>query len=67
MIAMIRLSWDEADRRLTLHARQGSYPGMPGSREFRIVMGDGPYNRPASEALSARTVIYEGREISINL
>ena len=27
---MIRLSWDEATRRLTLHDREGSYPGMPG-------------------------------------
>ncbi len=65
--AMIRLSWDGATRCLTLHARQGSYPGMPSSREFRIVMGDSPYNQATPEASSARTVLYEGREISINL
>jgi alpha-D-xyloside xylohydrolase len=65
--AMIRVSWDEAAQRVTFHARQGSYPGMPRSREFRIVMGNGPYNRPASEGSSAPSVIYEGREISIDL
>jgi alpha-D-xyloside xylohydrolase len=65
--AMIRLSWDETRRRLTLHNRQGHYPGMPISRVFRIVIGDSPYNHLSSEAASARTVLYEGHEISIDL
>jgi hypothetical protein len=50
---MIRASWDEAARRLTLHDRQRCYPGMPGSREFRIVIGDGPYDHLSSEASEA--------------
>jgi alpha-D-xyloside xylohydrolase len=65
--AMIHLSWDEATRRLTLHERQGSYSGMPGSREFRIFIGEVPYNYPSSETTPARTVLYEGREINIDL
>jgi len=65
--AMIRLSWDETTRRLTLHDRQGNFPGMPISRVFRIVIGDSPYNHLSSEASSARTVLYEGQEISIDL
>jgi alpha-D-xyloside xylohydrolase len=65
--AMIRLSWNEANQRLTLHDRQGSYPGMPGSRKFRIVIGDGTNNHPSSEASSTRTVLYEGHEIGIDL
>ncbi len=65
--AMLRLSWDDATRRLTLHDRQGGYPGMPSSREFRIVIGDGPYNHPLSETSSARTIRYEGQEITIDL
>jgi alpha-D-xyloside xylohydrolase len=64
--AMIPLSWDEATRRLTLHDRQGSYPGMPASREFRIVVGNSPYI-VASDGISTRTIFYEGREISIEL
>ena len=47
--AMIRVSWDEAARRLTLHDRQKCYPGMPSSREFRIVIGGGLYDQLSSE------------------
>ncbi|MBI5929908.1 MAG: DUF5110 domain-containing protein [Chloroflexi bacterium] len=65
--ATIRIAWDEALRRLTLHNRQGNYPGMPNSREFRIVMGGGLYNPFLPETSSVRTVLYEGQEISIDL
>jgi alpha-D-xyloside xylohydrolase len=65
--ATIRLSWDEAARRLTLHDRQGSYPGMPASREFRIVMGDSPNHQPVPEGMSSRTVLYEGQELRLDL
>ena len=60
--ATIRISWDEAARRLTLHERQGSYPGMPVSREFRIVMGDNP-----DKGSPSGTVRYDGREVSLDL
>jgi alpha-D-xyloside xylohydrolase len=65
--AMIRLSWDETNRRLTLYERQGDFPGMPVSREFRIVMGDRSHDDLLSETLPARTVLYEGRKIIIDL
>jgi alpha-D-xyloside xylohydrolase len=65
--AMIRISWDEIARCLKLHDRQGSYPGMPNSREFRIVIGDSPYDHLISQTPSARTILYEGREITIDL
>jgi alpha-D-xyloside xylohydrolase len=65
--AMIRLSWDEAARRLTLHDRQGGYPGIPDSREFRIIMGDKPHKPLLSQTSLVRTVLYEGREITIDL
>ena len=65
--ATIRLSWDEASRHLTLHERQGSYPGMPGSREFRIVIVDGENSQPTSDASSSRVVRYEGRQISLDV
>ena len=65
--AMIRFSWDHVRRRLTIHDRQGSYPGMPPSREFRIVQGNTPYNPLAAETTSAQTVVYEGQEISVAL
>ncbi len=64
---MIRIAWDDAARRLTLYDRQGDYPGMPNSRVFRIISGDSPYDPLSAQAPSVQTVLYEGREISIDL
>lgn len=64
--SITRLSWDETTRRLTLHEREGRYPGMPGSREFRIILVDGLHNQPVPDGSSPQTVLYEGREISLN-
>ncbi len=64
--AMIGISWDEIAHRLTLHDRQGSYPGMPDAREFHIVINDGANTSTSSEAASMRTVLYAGREISLD-
>ena len=61
--ATIRVSWDESARRLTLHARQGSYPGMPTTREFRVSVGGGLNDAPSA----SQTVVYDGREISLIL
>lgn len=63
--AVIRLSWHDASRKLTLHEREGSYPGMPATREFRLILADGL--NPVSEASPSKTVRYEGKEISIEL
>lgn len=57
--ATIQLSWDEGVQRLTLHERQGSYAGMPTTREFRIVIA-------RQEQASSQTVRYEGHAISID-
>jgi alpha-D-xyloside xylohydrolase len=65
--AMTLISWDESSRRLRLHERQGSYPGMPVARRFRIVMGDTPYSHASSQGTPMRTVLYEGLEIRIDL
>ena len=34
------LTWDDSARVLTIGARQGSYPGMPQSQTYRVVLGD---------------------------
>ncbi|MHB8628515.1 MAG: glycoside hydrolase family 31 protein [Aggregatilineales bacterium] len=65
--ARIPMSWNETTRRLTLQDRQGNYPGMPISRVFRIIIGDSTYNHLSSESSPAKTVLYEGREISFDL
>lgn len=63
--ATIRISWDEGARHLTIHDREGSYPGMPTVRQFRILMGDIPYESSSLELKSSTDVHYEGQEITI--
>jgi Alpha-glucosidases, family 31 of glycosyl hydrolases len=55
--SLIRFEWDDAARRLTIHARKGSFPGMLRSRLFRVIHPDGA---PAE-------IRYAGREISLEL
>ncbi len=52
--AVIPLHWDDASATLSIGARQGSYPGMPAARTFRVVMvrpgaGAGPQMEPAAD------------------
>lgn len=63
----IPMGWHDQSRKLTIGLRQGSYPGMPVSREFRIVVHNGTSNPPLSDASWDRTVFYEGHEISLDL
>ena len=53
----IPLSWNDAKRTLTIGACEGSFPGMPKMRRFRVVFPDGT-------ALSAD---YAGAEVSVRL
>ena len=36
--ATVELSWDDGTRRLTIGQRTGAFPGMPGEREFLVVL-----------------------------
>ncbi|MBZ0295265.1 MAG: DUF5110 domain-containing protein [Anaerolineae bacterium] len=65
--ATIQISWDDAARRLTLHERQGGYPGMPRSREFRIVICDGSNDQSVSDGSAPGPILYDGYKISIDL
>jgi alpha-D-xyloside xylohydrolase len=53
----IRLTWIEAERRLVIGARDGSYPGIPGRRSFSVALAGGP----------PRLVEYSGAETSTKL
>jgi alpha-D-xyloside xylohydrolase len=60
--ATIRLTWKDRARQLILGDRQGSYPGLPASKVFRVVIAGGrPFDPPAAQATSVRTVLYEGQ------
>ncbi|WBO21015.1 TIM-barrel domain-containing protein [Sphingomonas abietis] len=64
--ARVPLRWDDKSATLTIGARQGSYPGMPASREFRI-RWIGP-NAPRALDLDDKpdaTVTYTGAEMVV--
>ncbi len=67
-LSMIPMSWSNAERTLTIGARQGAYPGMLETRVFRIVLvseGRGVgRNRCAEPDVS---VIYDGKELIVSL
>lgn len=63
----IRFRWDDAASCLTICAREGSFPGMPAEREFRIV-GVRPgcginTDRDAADV----TICYTGEEMTVTL
>ncbi len=65
--AMIHITWNESTRQLTLDNRQGSYPGMPASRAFRVVIANERPFDPLAEETQAREILYEGKRRVIDL
>ena len=64
----IRISWDDASRRLTIGDREGGYAGMPSERTFEIVLVEP--SRPSGFTLSPapeRTLHYSGRSVSVKI
>lgn len=65
--SVIRFSWDDSTRRLTLAAREGQFDGMLKHRKFRIVLVDetsGTGDRPMKVG---KTVTYDGRQKTVKL
>ena len=64
----IPLHWSDRERRLTIGARAGSYPGMLSSRVFEIVLVT--KTRPVGFSFTPtpdRTVTYSGETLTIPL
>lgn len=62
----IPLSWNDATGELTIGERQGSWPGMPAKRQFRVRWIDGP--RGDNDALEPRAdveVAYDGTAVTV--
>jgi len=59
--AIIPIAWSDKERRLTLGAREGTYPGMPTSFAFRVRCG------AASDQGAVETVSYSGRPLTVTL
>lgn len=65
--ATIQLFWDDSARQLILDKREGSYPGMQSSREFRVVLaGEKAFDPSAAPPTNTRTVLYEGRQVVVD-
>jgi len=55
--AVVRITWNDAARRLDIGARQGRYPGMARSQSFRVTCVAG----------GEQSVTYTGAAVSVNL
>jgi alpha-D-xyloside xylohydrolase len=65
--ATIPMRFDEAKGELTIGERIGSYPGMPATREFRVVFVSGSAAVPHSETpAGARSIRYDGRAVVVS-
>ncbi len=65
--ATIRIDWDDVTRKLTIGARQGTFPGMLETRTFRIVMvGDNRGIGIEPTAQADKAVEYSGKAIDVS-
>ena len=66
--AQIGFHWNDGARTLTIDAREGNYPGMLRSRQFRIhVVGAASEAGDTEASTFHKTVNYEGEAMSITL
>jgi alpha-D-xyloside xylohydrolase len=59
------IDWDDQSQQLTLGLQEGSYPGMPASREFRLIVvseGITPFKHTQSSSL-----VYSGQKTVVDL
>jgi hypothetical protein len=66
--ATIALHWDEATSTLGIGAREGSYPDMPKTRTFRVVLvGKDKGTGPQIEANPDKEIQYDGAAVTMPL
>ena len=66
--AQIGFHWNDVTRTLTIDAREGNYPGMLLSRQFRIHVVSAASEAGDKEASTfQKTVNYEGEAMSVTL
>jgi alpha-D-xyloside xylohydrolase len=64
--ATISLQWDDAKRVLTIGEREGTFPGMLGTRAFHIVVvGDGHGAGIEPTARADKVVDYSGKRVTV--
>jgi alpha-D-xyloside xylohydrolase len=66
--AITPIHWDDESDTLSIGARQGTYPGMPAARTFRIILVDRGHGVGARMAeVADKEIHYEGRELRVKL
>jgi alpha-D-xyloside xylohydrolase len=65
MSAQIPVCWDNQLRTLTIDSRQGSYPGMPPSREFRLIIVGAGIAQSGNQQMTS--FVYSGQKIVVTL
>ncbi|MBN2842756.1 MAG: glycoside hydrolase family 31 protein [Sedimentisphaerales bacterium] len=66
LYSIIPLQWHDKARTLTLGKRQGDYPGMPATSQFRIIIaGAGKACGLEPVAQPDKEIIYDGSELTI--
>jgi alpha-D-xyloside xylohydrolase len=64
----ISLRWADHERKLTIGARQGSFPGMPEERTFNVVVVRPRSGTPVEPSTAIdRRVSYNGKEVAVQL
>ena len=63
--SVIPLHWSEATQTLTIGDRVGSYPGMPGRIEFKVVWVSAGHGAGIQQTKADQIVEYEGKAVSI--
>lgn len=67
LFSSIRFRWNDATRTLTIDNREGEFPGMIGSRKFRVSIVDPKNGAGDTPARKYKTVSYKGTQKSIKL
>ena len=63
----ITLAWNDADRSITIGQREGSYPGMPENRRFRVVVADPAHPFAWNPDAPGTAVPYDGKALNVKL
>lgn len=62
--SLIRFEWDDTQKQLTIHKRQGEYPGMLQERQFEVILMK---NGQTFDQLDGKEIIYTGKEMTVNI
>jgi alpha-D-xyloside xylohydrolase len=65
LFTRIPIDWDDQSQHLTIGSREGSYPGMPASREFRLILVSEGIAQP--DDTKTQNVVYSGQKIVIDI